>query len=87
MLLIHYTGITLAFFCGCMFDDETATRTVSNFFLLFFMLTSGGFANAATFPWFINKLMYLSPLRYGNEAMFRRLTLHIEEPLRSKVLE
>lgn len=74
-LLVYYNGISLGYFCGVLFDDDTGARTVSNFFLLFFLLTSGGLANAASFPPFIAQLVYLSPMRYGAEAYFRRLVI------------
>ena len=48
--LIHYNGVSLGYFAGVIFDDETGARTLGNFILLFFMLVSGGLANAGSFP-------------------------------------
>jgi hypothetical protein len=55
-MMIHLTGISVGYFCGLLFDDVTSVRTFANMMMILFMLSSGGFSNAATFAWFIDKL-------------------------------
>jgi hypothetical protein len=71
---MHMCGISIGYFCGVLFDDETSVRTFSNFMIIIFMLSSGGFSNAATFGWVIKVLAYLSPCRYATEIFYRRIS-------------
>jgi len=51
------------------------------------MLTSGGFSNAANFSWFVEKLSFISPNRYCLEAFFRRMSYHVNDEARERILE
>lgn len=43
----------MGYFCGVTFDNDNAARSLSTFMMLLFMLTAGGFNNAASYPAFI----------------------------------
>jgi ABC-type polysaccharide/polyol phosphate export permease len=72
--MIHLSGVSIGYFCGLLFDDVTSCRTLANMMMIVFMLSSGGFSNAATFAWFVAKLQYVSPIRYGIEIFYRRIS-------------
>lgn len=64
----------MGFFCGVMFDNDMAARGLLLFMGLLFMLTGGGFNNAASYPIYVQIVSYLSPNRYGTEVFIRRIT-------------
>ena len=76
-VLICTVGTTLGYFCGVMFDDDSSTRMLANFIMIFFMLTSGALSNASHDTednWLVSNLSYISPPRYSCEAYFRVFT-------------
>ena len=46
--------------------------------MILFMLTSGGLANAGTFPWYMDYFSYISPQRYACQGFFLRFVKHIQ---------
>jgi len=43
----------MGYFCGVAFDNDTQSRSMGTFLMLFFMLTAGGLNNSSTYVPFI----------------------------------
>ena len=71
--LLGLVSICQGWFCGSLTDNELIAQLVSTFLTLLLMLTSGGLGSAASFPWYIAWLQYVSPLRYGFQGMIVRV--------------
>ena len=55
--------------------NEMEAINVAGFINLVFCLSAGCFVNVgADSSWFVRALARISPLRYGNELLFRQLT-------------
>lgn len=60
-VVLNLVMVAQGYFCGCLTDTDQVAQQFNTFLMLFFMLTSGGLANAGSFPAFINYLSYASP--------------------------
>lgn len=75
-LEINLLAGTIGFLIGVSTDDHFTGRVIANQIQFFCMLTSGGLANADTFPLLVKKIQFMSPNRYGTEAFFRIISYH-----------
>merc|ERR1712032_276009 len=75
-------------FAGSFSSNDQVAQAINIFMTLLFMLTSGGLGSSTAYPWYINWLQYVSPLRYGFQIFIIALTKQIpdENGLRSGTL-
>lgn len=64
-VILNLVMVAQGYFCGVCTDNDQAANQINTFLMLFFMLTSGGLANAGSFPSYIMALAYISPQRYA----------------------
>lgn len=73
-LLMNALSMALGYFAGVISEKDQVAQSVSTFFILFWMLLSGGLGNISALPTFVQWLSYTSPQRYMCEGLFRCMT-------------
>lgn len=74
----NLVGCALAYMCGVCFNDVISAMRIADFLMSLYMCLSGGYANAGTLHPFVKGLAYISPNRYMNEGLVRRLVHGLE---------
>jgi len=71
LVILVITATSIGFFLGCLVKDPSIATDVSLLFFIPFAIFGGFVVNLNdVFPW-ISWLQYLSPIRYGVEALLR----------------
>lgn len=68
-ILVHLCGNSLGMFMGSIVNDQKAVAAITPALILPFVLFSGFFKNASNLPEWIGWIQYLSPIKYGFEAL------------------
>jgi ATP-binding cassette subfamily G (WHITE) protein 1 len=71
MLLITLAASALGYFCSSIFTSPENAVGISPIILMPIMLFGGLFANSGSYPSWIGWIQYISPIRYGLEALVR----------------
>lgn len=71
IVLLSVCGTSLGIFFASVFSDLTAALAVTPMVLLPLMIFSGLFVNNSSIPVYFDWIKYISPIKYGFEAMMK----------------
>ena len=71
VLLVSQCSASFGYFISSLFENEEMAVTLTPIFILPIMLFGGQFANSGNIQDWISWFQYLSPIRYGFEAVVR----------------
>ena len=68
-ILLALTYNSMGMMCGCFFNDKKMALSIAPMVVMPTVTFGGLFANLQAFPKWIEWIQYLSPIKYGFEAL------------------
>lgn len=84
---MSWTAASVGYFLSSLFENSAVAAGLAPALAMPMMLFGGLLANNKVAPWWIRKLQYLSPMRYGAEALLQNELMYDQDGLKDGLME